>query len=110
MPYANIIIIKNNKYDPQSVKDVEDINNLELHIVALENKVSSMQKLLAVNLTSKETTVVRISMNYAQVQKAKDVLNALVVAYNNDAIQDKNSESGKTLAFIEERIKNYQSN
>ncbi|UTF90536.1 GumC family protein [Elizabethkingia anophelis] len=105
LPYANIIIIKNNKYDPQSVKDVEDINNLELHIVALENKVSSMQKLLAVNLTSKETTVVRISMNYAQVQKAKDVLNALVVAYNNDAIQDKNSESSKTLTFIEERIK-----
>ncbi|OPC58311.1 capsular biosynthesis protein [Elizabethkingia miricola] len=105
LPYANIIITKNNKYDPQSVGNIEDYNQLELHIVSLETKVNSMQKLLQAELTSKETTVVRLSINYAQVQKAKDMLNALVVAYNNDAIQDKNSESSKTLTFIEDRIK-----
>lgn len=105
LPYANIIIMKNDKYDAQSIKDIDNINNLELNVITLENKVTNMQKLLGVNLTSKETTVIRLSMNYAQIQKAKDVLNALVVAYNNDAIQDKNSESNKTLAFIEERIK-----
>lgn len=105
LPYANIIITKNNKYDPQSVGNIEDYNQLELHIVSLETKVNSMQKLLQTELTSKETTVVRLSINYAQVQKAKDMLDALVVAYNNDAIQDKNSESSKTLTFIEDRIK-----
>ncbi|MDV3752656.1 capsular biosynthesis protein [Elizabethkingia anophelis] len=105
LPYANIIIMKNDKYDAQSIKDVDNINSLELNVIKLENKVTNMQKLLGVNLTSKETTVIRLSMNYAQIQKAKDVLNALVIAYNNDAIQDKNSESSKTLAFIEERIK-----
>ncbi|EQB91565.1 polysaccharide biosynthesis tyrosine autokinase [Elizabethkingia anophelis] len=105
LPYANIIIIKNNKYDVQSAKDVDDINKLELYISPLEAKVNNMQKLLQAELTSKETTVIRLSMNYAEVQKAKDILNAMVLAYNNDAIQDKNSESSKTLAFIEDRIK-----
>ncbi|MDE5493031.1 GumC family protein [Elizabethkingia meningoseptica] len=105
LPYANIIITKNNKYDVQSAKDVDDINQLELYISPLEVKVNNMQKLLQAELTSKETTVIRLSMNYAEVQKAKDVLDAMVLAYNNDAIQDKNSESGKTLAFIEDRIK-----
>ncbi|OPB86947.1 GumC family protein [Elizabethkingia ursingii] len=105
LPYANIIISKNDKYDPQNIKNIEDINKLELHIAQLENKISYMQKLLQAELTSKETTVVRLSMNYAQVHKAEDVLDALVVAYNNDAIQDKNSESSRTLAFIEDRIK-----
>ncbi|MEW7400468.1 polysaccharide biosynthesis tyrosine autokinase [Elizabethkingia anophelis] len=105
LPYANIIIIKNNKYDVQSANDVDDINKLELYISPLEAKVNNMQKLLQAELTSKETTVIRLSMNYAEVQKAKDILNAMVLAYNNDAIQDKNSESSKTLAFIEDRIK-----
>lgn len=64
-----------------------------------------MQSLLHTELTNKETTVIRLSMNYAEAQKAEDILNALVVAYNNDAIQDKNSESTRTLTFIEDRIK-----
>lgn len=105
LPYANIIITKNNKYDPQSIDKNIDHNTLELDIVSLEAKINSLQRILQADLTSKETTVVRLSMNYAQIQKAKDILNALVVAYNNDAIQDKNSESTKTLAFIEDRIK-----
>ncbi|AQW91215.1 polysaccharide biosynthesis tyrosine autokinase [Elizabethkingia anophelis] len=105
LPYANIIITKNKEYNSQSVKNIDDVNQLELYISSLETRINSMQKLLQAELTSKETTVIRLSMNYAEVQKAKDVLNALVIAYNNDAIQDKNSESTKTLAFIEDRIK-----
>ena len=77
-----------------------------MSITSLEARVSGLQKIVQADLTSKETTVIRLSIDYAQIQKAKDILNALVVAYNNDAIQDKNSESGKTLSFIEERIKN----
>ncbi|MDV3986558.1 capsular biosynthesis protein [Elizabethkingia anophelis] len=105
LPYANIIITRNNKYNSQSVKNIDNINELELNIVSLEAKVNGMQRLLQAELTSKETTVIRLLMSYAQVEKAEDILNALVIAYNNDAIQDKNSESAKTLTFIEDRIK-----
>ncbi|HFK5504597.1 TPA: GumC family protein [Elizabethkingia anophelis] len=105
LPYANIIVTKNSKYDPENTIDIDDVNELELDLTSIDNKISSMQKLLQAELTGKETTVIRLSMNYAQIQKAKDVLNALVIAYNDDAIQDKNSESTKTLAFIEDRIK-----
>lgn len=110
LPYANIIITKNKEYNSQSTKNVEDVSQLELYISSLDTKVNSMQKLLRAELTSKETTVIRLSMNYAEIQKAKDILNALIIAYNNDAIQDKNSESTKTLVFIEDRIKNYLEN
>lgn len=105
LPYANIIITKNNEYNSQNSKDIDDANQLDLSISPLEVKVNNMQKLLQAELTGKETTVIRLSMNYAEVQKARDILNNLVLAYNNDAIQDKNSESTKTLAFIEDRIK-----
>ncbi|HAT3993760.1 TPA: polysaccharide biosynthesis tyrosine autokinase [Elizabethkingia anophelis] len=105
LPYANIIITKNNEYNSQNNKDIDDVNQLDLSISPLEVKVNNMQKLLQAELTGKETTVIRLSMNYAEVQKARDILNNLILAYNNDAIQDKNSESTKTLVFIEDRIK-----
>jgi len=105
LPYANVIITKNLKFDSQILGKVDDINELELYIAPIGRKINQLQKLLQTELTGKETTVIRLSMNYAQIQKASDILNSLVIAYNNDAIQDKNSESTKTLSFIEDRIK-----
>ncbi|NIF04281.1 polysaccharide biosynthesis tyrosine autokinase [Chryseobacterium sp. Tr-659] len=104
LPFANIIITKNPKYNSTAVNE-GDINNLELYISTIENKVSLLQKVLGVNLINKEATVLKLEMSYPQISKAEDILNTLVIAYNNDAILDKNSESRKTLDFIEDRIK-----
>ncbi|MDQ0067562.1 GumC family protein [Chryseobacterium lathyri] len=104
LPFANIIITKNPKFDPTEIKGV-DTNNLLLQISMLDAKVNSLQSALDVTLTAKDATVVKLGLKYPQISKAKDILNTLVIAYNNDAISDKNSESGKTLNFIEDRIK-----
>lgn len=104
LPFANIIIIKNKKFNKNLVKGI-DYNELNLNIASKDTKVNSLQGLLRVDLVNKETTVLKLSMNYPQVSKAKDILNALIVAYNNDAISEKNEESKKTLDFIEDRIK-----
>ncbi|PIF47094.1 capsular exopolysaccharide synthesis family protein [Chryseobacterium sp. 52] len=104
LPYANIIITRNPKFDPSVVKGV-DIKNLELDISTIEAKVNSLQGPLNVALANKDATVLKLGYKYPQVSKAKDILDNLVMAYNNDAISDKNSESKKTLDFIEDRIK-----
>lgn len=104
LPFANIIITKNTKYNPSDLKGI-DVSNLDLYISNVDVKVDILQSALAVSLINKDATVLMLDMSYPQVTKAEDVLNALVVAYNNDAILDKNSESKKTLDFIEDRIK-----
>ncbi|GAB0156001.1 tyrosine-protein kinase [Chryseobacterium sp. Alg-005] len=104
LPFANIIITKNNQFNVKTSKGI-DTENLELHISSLEAKVNDLQSGLGVNLVSKEATVLKLNMNYPEISKAKDILNNLIVVYNNDAILDKNSESKKTLDFIEDRIK-----
>jgi len=104
LPFANIIVNKNPKYNPSAVKEI-DANNLELYIPTIDAKVDILQSALAVSLINKDATVLKLDMSYPEITKAEDVLNALVVAYNNDAISDKNSESKKTLDFIEDRIK-----
>jgi capsular exopolysaccharide synthesis family protein len=102
LPFANIIITKNDKFVPN--EDV-DFNNLELKISSIEARVNSLQTILNVSLVNKDATVVKLDMKYPQAAKAKDILNSLIIAYNNDAILDKNLESKKTLDFIEDRIK-----
>lgn len=104
LPFANIIITKNPKFNSEEVKGI-NINNLVLQISSLEAAVNSLQGPLNVDLVNRETTVLKLGYQYPQITKAKDIINSLVIAYNNDAIVDKNSESKKTLDFIEDRIK-----
>ncbi|MDG4652692.1 GumC family protein [Chryseobacterium arthrosphaerae] len=104
LPFANIIITKNKEFDPKEAKGV-DMKNLELQISSIDAKVNSLQGGLSVDLVNKEATVLKLGFNYPEISKAEDILNNLVTTYNNDAISDKNSESKKTLDFIEDRIK-----
>ncbi|MFP3733095.1 hypothetical protein SB690_20255, partial [Bacillus sp. SIMBA_006] len=65
LPFANIIIIKNKKYNFQSAKNIKT-DDLELYISSLESKVTSLQGNLDVNLVNKDATVVKLEMKYPQ--------------------------------------------
>lgn len=103
LPYANIFIRKNKDFVPPKNGE-EPLNEINLLISPEENVVSSFQKMLEVKLVNKDATVLGLSLNYPEVNKAKDILNNLIVEYNQDAIDDKNMDSKKSMDFIEERI------
>lgn len=100
---ANIIILKNKKYVPNTKNPT---NELILNISSLESKTNNYQEKLNADLINKDVTVIKLFMNYPNVDKAKDIINKLVEVYNADAVNDKNAESRKTAEFIEERIAN----
>ena len=99
--FANIIITKNKGY----VAPKEATNDFLLNIASETQVTDSFQSNLKAALMNKDVTVIKMTMNYPEVNKAKDILNTLIRVYNNDAIEDKNSESKKTAEFIEERIR-----
>ncbi|WP_326984856.1 polysaccharide biosynthesis tyrosine autokinase [Chryseobacterium sp. MYb264] len=101
LPYANIIIVKNPKFNK---KKSGELGNFSFTYNTLEDTVNRFQGLLNVNLLNKDATVIGLSMNYANIDKAKDILQKIINVYNNDAIKDKNSESASTKDFIDERI------
>ena len=101
LPFANIMISKNPQFDPVKAKE---LGELSLHFASLESRVNQLQKETEVNLVNKDATVIGLGINYPQIDKAKDLLDHLVLAYNMDAIDDKKFESKKTLEFIEDRI------
>jgi tyrosine-protein kinase Etk/Wzc len=101
LPFANIIITKNTAYIPPK----EKVDKVLLSISTLKGRTDNLQSNLRVALMNKDVTIIRLLINYPEPEKAKAILNTLIQAYNNDAIDDKNSESKKTALFIEERIR-----
>lgn len=101
LPYANIIILKNKNFNK---KEAGEIGDLFFTYSTMEGTVDNLQKILSVALVNKDATVIGLSLNYPNISKAKEIINRLVEAYNNDAISDKNSESKKTKDFIDDRI------
>jgi len=55
--------------------------------------------------SSKESTVIDLSIDDEIPQRGEDILNELLVVYNRAAIMDKNVLAANTLNFVEERLK-----
>lgn len=101
LPYANIMILRNKDYD---AKKYPVKGQLLLSYASSDSRVSQYQKQMSIDLANKDVTVIDLILKYGNVTKAKEMVNKLVEAYNEDAMEDKNSESQKTKDFIDERI------
>lgn len=60
-------------------------------------------KVLTTNV-AKQVDVIQISVKVSHVQKGKDLLNTLVLMYNQDAINQLNRSANNTKLFIDERL------
>ena len=103
LPYANIFIRKNPNFEPPK-KEEDPLGDIEIRIISYDGVVTLFQKMLDVKLVNKDATVLSLAINYPEPGKAVDILNSLIVEYNQDAIDDKNNDSKKSMDFIEERI------
>lgn len=101
LPFAIIMISKNPNYKvPYKV----DMSNVYFHYTTFDNAVNDYQEALKVDLLDKDGTIITLSVDFQNKDRAKDFLNGLVKQYNIYAINDKNIESKKTKDFIDKRI------
>ncbi|RZJ48943.1 MAG: polysaccharide biosynthesis tyrosine autokinase, partial [Flavobacterium sp.] len=101
LPFAILMIRKNPKF--KAPKKIE-LSETYFEYNNFEETVNYFQEALAADLLDKDGTIINISVNFENKEKAKDFLNGLVRQYNSYAIQDKNLESKKTKDFIDRRI------
>ncbi len=59
---------------------------------------------LEANAVAKLSTVVRLTYNDPIPQRGEDILNHLILAYNQKAVSDRNDLAANTLTFIEDRM------
>ncbi|WP_010179278.1 GumC family protein [Aquimarina agarilytica] len=89
-----------------STKDIKKNigQTIKVKIHPVKNIVESYRKRLAVYELSKGTSVVKVSLNDASKEKAKDIINELIDEYRVATIEHKKEISDKTASFIKERI------
>ena len=91
-----MFIIKNKgKNIPDSKFDVVSYNPTE--ITRLYANTLNIEKL-------KQTNVLKMTLQDGIPERAEDILNQLIIAYNEVVIDDKNQAGKNTLAFIDERL------
>ncbi|WP_312078133.1 polysaccharide biosynthesis tyrosine autokinase [Chryseobacterium sp.] len=100
VPFGVVIFQKNNKYNFKKFND----SKIRLEFSSGIDRARELLSKLNVALAEKESTVLKISMNYPVPEKAQDILNWLAYNYNSEAILDKNSEAQRTAQFIDGRI------
>jgi len=100
LPFGIVIFQKNPDYKFTNKKNLK----YNLQFMSGMDRARSLLSLMNISLIEKNSTVIKLSLNYPISDKAEDILNRLAINYNREAILDKNSEAQKTAAFIDGRI------
>jgi capsular exopolysaccharide synthesis family protein len=101
LPFATVMIGKNPKF---MVAEKVEMPDIFFTYNDFESTINDFQESLGVDLLDKDGTIISLSVDFENKDKAKDFLNSLVRQYNTYAIDDKNMESKKTKDFIDKRI------
>lgn len=97
-PIGVVVVDKTPYYDPSEDYDIRVSRN------SLKGAVAAWTSRLEVKEQKNDGTVIDLSITDASAQKAEDVLNALIEAYNEQWILDKNQIAVSTSNFINERL------
>ena len=93
------------KFSPNEKYNISN-NQYPYYFNLLEVKEAAEDLLgnLKVTASNKLSSVINLSYRDYKTNLAEDVLNELIIAYNNEAINEKNALAKKTLILIEERL------
>lgn len=81
------------------------VKPLLIGFISLDDAVEALIKELDVSATSKQSTVIELNLKSSIPKKGEDIINNILVEYNQAALNDKNNLASKTLAFVDERLK-----
>ena len=71
---------------------------------SIKSTTNSFRSAMSVDVESKITAVINLSIGDVSIQRAEDLLNTVIDIYNQEAIDDKNKMSVNTENFINDRL------
>ena len=95
---GNITLTKNKNYT------LEDGETLYVYLNSPRSVAQSYMEALAIEPTSKTSSVFSLQMQGANINRSIDYIKQLVTCYNRQANEDKNEISAKTEEFINDRL------
>lgn len=83
----------------------EEYPTIYVSRTGLHSCVDDCRSRLKAELSSEDATIIELSYQDVSVQRIEDVLNTVIVVYNEDWMKDKNQITVSTSQFINERLK-----
>ncbi len=81
----------------------DDINTIYVSVVSPQSAARAYSSRLIVEV-GEDSTVITISISDQNIQRAEDILNAVISVYNQNWMEDKNQIAISTSLFINERL------
>ncbi len=97
-PIGPVMIVKSNSYSGQ------EIPILYVTKKSVRAATTMFSSKLSVKQLNDEADILRLTYTDVSTQRAEDILNALIVAYNDSWVEDKNKITISTSMFINERL------
>lgn len=101
--YLNFKIKRNENFEVS--KNENTSSSVFINIDPLESIAKMYRSMLQIDLIDENATLIELGIVNPSKQKAKDILNQLVLEYNKEAIEDKNLIAKNTASFIDDRLK-----
>jgi capsular exopolysaccharide synthesis family protein len=102
-PYGILKFLPNKYYKRSSGKDNEKYDYY-FSLASVKSAANSILGQMKITPSSKESTVIDLSIEGEVPKRGEDILNDLLVVYKHAAILDKNLLAANTLKFINERL------
>lgn len=99
-PIGSIQLMANPTYAGKRDKEVEVMVSHSDMSGAIENYSAKLK----VDLTDQDSEVIDLKIKDVSVQRAEDILNTIILVYNENWIEDKNKMAVATSQFISERL------
>ncbi len=103
-PYGIIRFLANKNYQPPKIKADKE-NELYFSLTTVKKAANGILNQVKIVPSSKQSTVIDLSIEGEVPKRGEDILNELLVVYNQAAISDKNVLAANTLKFVEDRLK-----
>ena len=103
-PYGVIKFLPNEIFGSHSKTQNKEQVNFSFSINSVKSTSNDLLKILNVTPSSKQSTVIDLSIKIEVPKLGEDVLNELLKVYNKAAILDKNILAANTLKFVENRL------
>jgi len=100
-PYGTLMF-ELNKYFPPSANDQK--TNYFFSINTVKNTANGILSQVNISPSSKQSTVIDLSIDGEVPKRGEDILNELLKVYNQAAILDKNVLAANTLKFVNDRL------
>ncbi|MGM1057517.1 MAG: GumC family protein [Bacteroidota bacterium] len=102
LDFGTIVI---NKSFTSSLKEFsENQVPLTVSFSTIEAAGAGYRAKIQLNLTDKNSSLIELNLNDPVKEKARDILDQLILEYNRQAIEDKNLVATNTARFIEDRL------